>query len=312
MLQPWFASIPSPSHNIVHLGPLPLHMYGICVALGVLVAVKIADVRWVKRGHPRGEIGEIAVWLVLAGAVGARVYHLFTGYNWDTGGITGAFEVWKGGLSIWGAIAGGFIAAMVVAQKRHMDKLALMDAVAPGLLAAQAIGRWGNYFNQEIFGGPTKLPWGLEIDLAHRPIGYEQFSTFHPTFLYESLYCLLVLALLLVLERLFRLRKGQTFAAYVTLYCFGRIFFENMRIDKASQLFGLRFNGLLSAALCLFGAGWFIWLGRRAEGAYPDLPSDAQPVEAVGAERGDASGEAVDAERGDAESGETDPVTTTD
>ena len=209
MLQSWFASIPSPSHNVVHLGPLPLHMYGICVALGVLVAVKIADVRWVKRGYPKGEVGEIAVWLVLAGAVGARVYHLFTGYNWHTGGIAGAFEVWKGGLSIWGAIIGGLIAAMVIARKRHMDKLALMDAVAPGLLAAQAIGRWGNYFNQEIFGGPTKLPWGLEIDIAHRPIGYERFATFHPTFLYESLYCLLVLALLLVLEHLFRLRRAD-------------------------------------------------------------------------------------------------------
>jgi prolipoprotein diacylglyceryl transferase len=310
VLQPWFASIPSPSHNIVHLGPLPLHMYGICVAVGVLVAVKIADVRWVKRGYPKGEIGEIAVWLVLAGAVGARVYHLFTGYNWDTGGIAGAFEVWKGGLSIWGAIIGGFIAAMIVAHRRHMDKLALMDAVAPGLLAAQAIGRWGNYFNQEIFGRPTKLPWALEIDAAHRvgiPLRYQQFTTFQPTFLYESLYCLLVLALLLVLERRFRLRKGQTFAAYVTLYCFGRIFFESMRIDKASKVFGLRFNGLLSAALCLFGAGWFIWLGRRAEGVYPDLPSDARPVDASG----DAV-EALDAAHGDAESGEADPVTTTD
>lgn len=308
VLQPWFASIPSPSHNVVHIGPLPLHMYGIMIALGVLVAVKIADVRWVRRGYRDAEIGEIAVWLVGSGVVGARVYHLFTGYNWDTGGITGAFEIWKGGLSIWGAIGGGVIAAMVVAHVKHIDKLALLDAVAPGVLAAQAIGRWGNYFNQEIFGGPTKLPWGLEIDLAHRPVGYQQFSTFHPTFLYESLYCLVVLALLLVLERRFRFRKGQTFAGYVTLYCLGRFFFENMRIDKASEVFGLRFNALLSAALCVFGAAWFVWLGRRAEGVYPDLPSDARPVEAVDAERGDAeSAEAVDAERGEA-----DPVTTTD
>ena len=168
------AYIPSPAHGIVHIGPLQLHAYGLMLAIGVLVAAKIADVRWQRTGNDPKVIAEIAVPVVVGGVVGARVYHLFTGYKWSEGGIAGAFEIWKGGLSIWGAVAGGLIVGRDPRDvARHLDTLALLDAIAPGVVVAQAIGRWGNYFNQELFGRPSKLPWALEIDLAHRPVHYE-------------------------------------------------------------------------------------------------------------------------------------------
>ncbi len=255
--------IPSPSDGIVHIGPIPLHAYGLMLAIGVLVAVYVSERRWAKAGHDPKEIGQIAIPVVIGGVIGARVYHLFTGYNWSQGGITGTVEIWKGGLSIWGAVLGGLIAVWIMSRIKHLDTLALADAMAPGIVLAQAIGRWGNYFNQELFGRPTTLPWGLEIDLAHRPAGYLAYKTFQPTFLYESIWCLLVFGTLLYVERRFRLQKGQTFALYVALYTFGRVWFEWLRIDKATRIFGIRFNLLLSAVLCVFGIVWFIQLGRK-------------------------------------------------
>jgi prolipoprotein diacylglyceryl transferase len=150
----------------------------------------------------------------------------------------------------------------------------LMDAIAPGVVLAQAIGRWGNYFNQELFGRPTTLPWGLKIDMAHRPPGFEKYATFQPTFLYESLWCLLVFGTILLVERRFVLRRGQVFAMYIAMYCFGRIWFEALRIDDATRIFGIRFNLLLSIVLCVFGIVWFVWLGRRPQA----VPSDARAV----------------------------------
>lgn len=203
--------------------------------------------------------------VVIAGVIGARVHHLFTGYKWSEGGVVGAFEIWKGGLSIWGAVAGGLIAILILARRRNMDALFLMDTIAPGVVLAQAIGRWGNYFNQELFGRPTTLPWGLKIDVAHRPPGFTQYATFHPTFLYESLWCFFVFGTLLFVERRFTLKRGQVFALYVAMYTFGRIWFEALRIDDATRIFGIRFNLLLSIVVCIFGICWFIWLGRRPQ-----------------------------------------------
>ena len=163
------------------------------------------------------------------------------------------------------------------------------DASSAGLLAAQAIGRWGNYFNQELFGEPTRLPWGLEIDLAHRPKGFEQYSTFHPTFLYESLYCLALLALLLWVERRFTLRRGQSFAFYLATYTFGRFWLENLRIDYAHTILGLRVNAWVSLLVCLGSAGWFVWLGRHGRvdpKRYPDARgagADGLPATVSGA-----------------------------
>jgi len=259
------ASIPSPAHGIVHIGPLPLHAYGLMLAIGVVVATYVAERRWVSTGHDQKEFAAIVVPVVIAGVIGARIYHLFTGYKWSEGGIVGTVEIWKGGLSIWGAVAGGAIAVIVMSRRRHIDTLALMDAIAPGLVLAQAIGRWGNYFNQELFGRPTSLPWGLEIDVAHRPAGYTQHATFHPTFLYESLWCLIVFGIIIAAERQTSLKRGQVFAMYVALYTFGRTFFEWLRIDDATRIFGVRFNLLLSAALCVLGVIWFVWLGRRPQ-----------------------------------------------
>jgi prolipoprotein diacylglyceryl transferase len=270
------AYIPSPAHGIYYLGPLPLHLYGLMLAIGVLVAAWIAEKRWAAAGHDPKEIGQIAVPVIIGGVIGARVYHLFTGYKWSENGLVGTVEIWKGGLSIWGAVAGGAIAVIFIARKHHLDVLALMDAIAPGVVVAQAIGRWGNYFNQELFGRPTTLPWGLEIDRAHRPLGYEQYATFHPTFLYESLWCLAVFGVLIWSEKRFHFRRGQTFALYVALYTFGRIWFEALRVDEASKIFGIRFNLLLSAVLCVVGIVWFVWLGRRpvADTPTPEVAVD--------------------------------------
>jgi prolipoprotein diacylglyceryl transferase len=257
--------IPSPKDGIVHIGPIPLHAYGLMLAIGVLVAVYVAEKRWEKAGHDPKEIGQIAVPVVIAGVIGARVYHLFTGYKWSRDGIVGTVEIWKGGLSIWGAVGGGLIAVIVVSKVRHLDALAVADAMAPAIVLAQAIGRWGNYFNQELFGRPTTLPWALEIDPAHRPAGYARFATFHPTFLYESLWCLVVFGTLLYVERRFKLRTGQVFALYVALYTFGRVWFEALRVDEASRIFGIRFNLLLSAVLCVLGTILFVRFGRRRD-----------------------------------------------
>ena len=274
------AFIPSPEHGIVHIGPLPLHAYGLMLAIGVLVATKVAETRWTRQGRDAKDFASIVVPVVVAGIIGARVYHLFTGYKWSENGLVGTFEIWRGGLSIWGAVGGGLIAVFVLARRRHLDALALMDAIAPGVVLAQAIGRWGNYFNQELFGRPTKLPWGLEIDVAHRPAGYLKYATFHPTFLYESLWCLLVFATIVLVERRAGLRRGQAFALYIAMYCFGRIWFEALRIDDATRIFGVRFNLLLSIVLCVFGIAWFVWLGRRPR----DASTDTHPVaDAVGA-----------------------------
>jgi prolipoprotein diacylglyceryl transferase len=250
--------IPSPSKGILHLGPVPLHAYGLCLAIGVLVAATVAQRRWEAHGGKKGTIGEIGLIVVVSGVVGARVYHLFTGYDWHTGGLAGTVKIWQGGLSIWGAVGGGALAVVIVARRRGLPTLKLLDAIAPGVVLAQAIGRWGNYFNQELFGRPTRWPWGLEIDVAHRPAQYIAYRTFQPTFLYESLWCLAVFGLLLWAERRFRLVEGQTFTLYVALYTFGRFFFELMRSDPATRLFGVRFNALLSAVLCVTATAWFV------------------------------------------------------
>ncbi len=275
------AFIPSPKNGIVHIGPIPLHAYGLMLAIGVLVAAKVAENRWKRTGRDPSEFASIVIPVVIVGVIGARVYHLFTGYDWSQGGLVGTVEIWKGGLSIWGAVGGGFLEVWYLARRRDLDMLLLLDTIAPAVVLAQAIGRWGNYFNQELFGRPTTLPWGLEIDVAHRPPGLTQYATFHPTFLYESLWCLAVFGTIVFVERRFRLKRGQTFALYVAMYTFGRIWFEALRSDKATHIFGVRFNLLLSIAACIFGAVLFVWLGRRTQtavpGAHDAVTSDDEP-----------------------------------
>jgi prolipoprotein diacylglyceryl transferase len=191
------------------------------------------------------------------------VYHVITDYQRFEDDPLKAFQIWKGGLSIWGAVIGGALAVVVITRRRHMPTLVVMDCMAPGILTAQAIGRWGNWFNQELFGKPTTLPWGLEIAPAHRPLAYARYETFHPTFLYESLCCLALVGVLLLVERRFPLKQGQTFALYVILYTFGRFWFENLRIDAAHDIGPLRVNAWVSLLVFAGGILWFWWLGRH-------------------------------------------------
>jgi prolipoprotein diacylglyceryl transferase len=266
---PYLAYIPSPARGVYYIGPIPLHVYGLMLAIGVLAATRVAELQWQRAGHNRSDIAEIAVGVVIGGVVGARVYHLMTDYQIYTHRWVNALKVWDGGLSMWGVLGGGIIAVIIMTHRRHYDTLGIMDALAPGIVLAQAIGRWGNYFNQELFGTPSKLPWALEINPGHRPAGYLQYATFHPTFLYESLYCLALFGFLLWVSRRFRLYRGQMAALYIALYTFGRFWFENMRIDPAHHVAGLRINAWVSLGTFIVAVAWFVLAGRagaRAEG----------------------------------------------
>jgi prolipoprotein diacylglyceryl transferase len=267
------ASIPSPSENVIELGPVPLHMYGLMLAIGVLVAARVAEVRWVKRGHQAKEFTDIVVWIVIAGVIGARVYHVVTDYQLFEDDPLKALRIWEGGLGIWGAVAAGAIAAIVLCRRRHLDLGDLLDSIAPGLAFAQAIGRWGNWFNQELFGGPTTLPWALEIDIANRPAEYVGSTTFHPMFLYESLYCAALGFALLWVDRRFSLKKLQLFALYCMGYTAARFVFEQMRIDPANTIGPLRVNAWVSIVVFITALGAFLWLGRHGR---PVGASDAE------------------------------------
>ncbi|BCJ30874.1 prolipoprotein diacylglyceryl transferase [Actinocatenispora sera] len=243
------ASIPSPSQSVVHLGPLPLRAYALCIVVGIVLACVITERRLRARGAPVWTVLDIAVWAVPFGIVGARVYHVITdpelyfaaGKDW-----VGAFKIWDGGLGIWGAVAGGALGAWIACRRRGLPLSVVADALAPGLPVAQAVGRWGNWFNQELFGRPSNLPWAVQIDPEHRIIGYEQYATYHPTFLYECIWDLLVALAVWLLDRKFRFGRGRAFALYVALYVFGRFWVESLRIDHANTFFGLRLNDWVS------------------------------------------------------------------
>lgn len=273
------ASIPSPSRATIGIGPLSIHAYGLLLALGVVLAVKMTMVRWGKRGGRPDDILDGALIVVVSGVVGARLYHVVTDYQrFGHGNWPQAFAIWKGGLAIWGAVLGGAVAVVVLARRKHARALAVSDCVVPGLFFAQALGRWGNWFNQELFGRPTRLPWALEIAPAHRPAGYGEFATFHPTFLYESLYCLLGGIVLLWVDRRLHLRRGQLSALYVMIYTFGRFFFENLRIDEAHHVLGLRVNAWVSLVGFVLGVAGFFWLGRHGEPADAPLVREAEAM----------------------------------
>jgi len=260
------AYLPSPSHGGFHLGPLNLRAYGLCIALGVYAAVVVTSRRYRARGGDPGLIATIGLWAVPAGVVGARAYHVATDYQLYTHDWAGAFKIWSGGLGIWGGILLGVLVGAWRARRAGADVPLLLDATAPALPLAQAIGRWGNWFNQELFGRPTRLPWALRIDLTHRPIGYERFTTFHPTFLYESLWDLCVVGIVLLAERKLcrgerrRLRRGMLLAVYVAAYTFGRFFTEYLRIDRAHRFGGLRLNDWTS--IVVFGAAALVLITK--------------------------------------------------
>jgi prolipoprotein diacylglyceryl transferase len=253
------ASIPSPSSGTVDVGPLTIHMYGLMLLAGIAACIWITGRRWVARGGDWDLIFRVAVWGVGAGIVGARLYHLATSWSEVPDEWWGPFAVWEGGLGIWGGIAGVVLVGGIIAKRSGANVPALLDAAAPGLLVAQAIGRVGNWWNQELFGKPTDAAWGLEIDSARRPDDYVFDETFHPTFLYEALWNLGAAAVLLLLDRRFRFRPPALFALYISLYTAFRFYLETLRIDPSEELFGLRINAIVSLVLFAASTAFFVW-----------------------------------------------------
>ncbi len=281
------AYLPSPDRGVWHLGPIPIRAYALCIIVGIIVAVIWSERRFVARGGEPGTVVDVAVFAVPFGLVGGRLYHVAT--DWRTyfgpgGDPIDALKIWQGGLGIWGAVALGAVGAWI-GCRRHGVSLALFaDAVAPGIVVAQAIGRLGNYFNQELYGGPTTLPWGLEIyrrvdpatgfpdPLGGVALDPTPVAIVHPTFLYELIWDLLVAALLVWADRRFRLGHGRVFALYVAGYTFGRFFIELMRTDPATRVFGdIRINVVVSAVVF---AGAVIYVLRvrtpREQPAHPE------------------------------------------
>ncbi|MGW6538376.1 prolipoprotein diacylglyceryl transferase [Streptomyces sp. NPDC055051] len=305
------AYIPSPSTGVLHLGPIPLRGYAFCIILGVFVAVWLGNKRWIARGGTAGTVADIAVWAVPFGLVGGRLYHVITDYqlyfsegeNW-----VDAFKIWEGGLGIWGAIAFGAVGAWIGCRRRGIPLPAYADAIAPGIVLAQAIGRWGNWFNQELYGRPTDLPWALRItESANREAGL-----YHPTFLYESLWCVGVAVLVIWADRRFKLGHGRAFALYVAAYCAGRAWIEYMRVDEAHHILGLRLNVWTAIIVFVLAVVYMVVSARlrpgREEIVEPRSRKKASTEDADAAEQAerdgaDAEPEAADAPDEDVENG---------
>jgi prolipoprotein diacylglyceryl transferase len=254
------ASIPSPATGVWHLGPFPLRAYALCIIAGVMLAVWLGEKRWVARGGRPGDVTEVATWMVPFGIVGGRLYHVLTTpqpYFGAQGEPIHALYIWQGGLGIWGAITLGGIGAWIGCRRRGIPLPPFADALAPGIALAQAVGRFGNYFNQELYGRPTDLPWGLQIDPEHRPDGLEDQATYHPTFLYEAIWDVGVAALVVWADRRFKLGHGRAFALYVAAYTVGRSWIEALRVDPANRLLGLRLNDWTSLVVFLGAVAYF-------------------------------------------------------
>lgn len=263
-----FAFIPSPSQSALEFGPVTIHFYALAIIAGVASAIYWGNKRYLALGGGAGVVSDVAIWAVPAGVIGGRIYHVATTPELYFGKFrhpVEAFYIWQGGLGIWGAIGFGFVGAYWGWRRRKVkDALSFshfVDALAPGIVLAQAIGRWGNWFNRELFGGPTSLPWGLQIPVTDRPVGYKEISTFHPTFLYESLWCLCV-ALILAKMSHWKpsLKAGSIFIGYISLYTAGRIWIEALRIDDAHHIMGLRLN--VWVALLIFTPSTWVFLAR--------------------------------------------------
>ena len=255
------AYLPSPSTGVWQIGPFPLRAYALCIIAGVVAAVVIGERRWVARGGAQGVVTDVATIAVPFGIVGARTYHVITSPAPYLDNPVSALFVWQGGLGIPGGIAGGFLAAYIVLRRRGLSTATFADSVAPGIAVAQAIGRLGNWFNQELFGRPTTLPWGLRIDPDNRD-AVAGAMAYHPTFLYELLWNLGVALLVVLADRRYRLGGGRVFALYLAAYAVGRIWIEALRIDDATMFFGLRLNDYVMGVV-LLGALLFLRLRRN-------------------------------------------------
>jgi prolipoprotein diacylglyceryl transferase len=275
------AYIPSPSEGVWHLGPLPLRAYALGIIIGALVAIWIGERRFQARGGRAGLVGDVAIWAIPFGIVGARIYHVLTDPELYFGSgrtMTDVFLIWKGGLGIWGAVAGGALGAYIACRRYGVSYSALADAIAPGLLVAQAIGRLGNYFNQELFGKPTDLPWALEIAPENRPAGYLDAATFHPTFLYELLWNLAAAALIIAIDRKVTLTGGRAFALYAMFYTAGRGWIEALRIDEANHIGPFRLNVWTSIIVFAVALAFFV-LSRRRAARTSDAPGSSDALD---------------------------------
>jgi prolipoprotein diacylglyceryl transferase len=278
-------SIPSPPTGVWSVFGFPLRAYALCIIAGIVVGMIISTRRWRARGGSSESLEMVVVVAVPFGIIGARLYHVITDWQLYFGpgrDPLDALRIWNGGLGIWGAVALGVLGGYLVARRRKIRFLALLDAVAPGIVVAQAIGRLGNWFNQELFGRPTTLPWGLEIDIEYRPAGFEAFATFHPTFLYELLWNLGVAAVLIWADRRFRLGHGKVFALYVLLYTAGRFWIEALRIDTVNEIGGFRLNNYTSLIVFVAALIWLLWLIKYRPGREAVVEGDepiSEPVE---------------------------------
>jgi prolipoprotein diacylglyceryl transferase len=292
------ATIPSPAQGVWNLGPVPIRAYALCIVAGIIAAVLLTERRWIARGGAPGDVLDIAVWAVPFGIVGGRLYHVISSPQpyFGTGGHPlRAFAIWEGGLGIWGAIALGGVGAWIACRRRGIPLPAFADALAPGLLIAQAIGRLGNWFNNELYGGPTTLPWRLKIyqwNGGHAVTGADGHPVvlgyFHPTFLYELLWNLAAAGFVIWADRRFRLGHGRAFALYALSYCVGRLWVELLRTDPANHFFGIRLN-VFTAVLVGLGAAFYLVhmrgrprevITRGAEGAGEDavaVPAAGDP-----------------------------------
>lgn len=279
------AYLPSPPQGVWFLGPVPIRAYALSIVLGIVVAVWLGNRRYEQRGGQPGTITDIAIWAVPFGVVGGRLYHVITDNQLYFGvggsGVIGALRIWDGGLGIWGAVALGGVGAWIGARRAGVPLPPVADAVAPGIALAQAIGRWGNWFNQELFGGPTDLPWGLLIDPVHRPAAFADAEAFHPTFLYESLWMVGVAFVVMWADRRWTMGHGRVFALYVVLYCTGRLWIELMRVDPANTILGLRLN-VWTALLVGIGALATLVVSARVRPGR-EAVVDPRPAEAADA-----------------------------
>ena len=288
------ASIPPPPWSDLEVGPVSIHMYGVMLLLGIIAAIALTVVRWRRRGGEADLVFRMSVWGVAFGVIGARAYHVATSWDTATEEWWTPFAVWEGGLGIWGAIPAGVAAGAVVVRLSGNSVRAMADAAAPGLLLAQGIGRWGNWWNQELFGKPSERPWALEVEPEHheatdfegvdpfQALEYEAADTFHPTFLYESLWNLLGVAVLLVVDRLFRIRPPALFALYVAVYTAGRFFIERLRIDPAPEVAGMRWNAWVSLVLFALAVIFFVyWQFFRSDPTAPRVEPRGKPGPAM-------------------------------
>jgi prolipoprotein diacylglyceryl transferase len=326
------AYFPSPPRGVWHLGPIPIRAYALFIVIGIVVALLIGDRRWEDRGGERGVIYDIALWAVPFGLVGGRLYHLAT--DWRTyfgeggAGFGAALRIWDGGLGIWGAVALGGVGAWIGCRQRGIPLAAFADAIAPGIVLAQAIGRLGNYFNQEMFGRETTMPWGLEIFYRRDPAGFVDVHSLdgtstgqlalvvQPTFLYELLWNVAVFAALIYLDRRFTIGHGRLFALYVAGYCLGRFWIELLRDDTATHIAGIRINSFTSTFVFI-GAVVYLMLAPKGReepatlggaAAEEPVPEPATEVAAVTSPSGAAA--EVDAAGGEAEDAATTAVET--